>query len=124
MDRTIRVSLAPETVPYGDAFEHFLILECMRLNEYFKLDYRFSYLRTKDDAEIDLIIERPGEKDLLIEFKSTKKVKANDYRNLLHLSQAWDRPCEAQIWSNDHLEKKDQTVECLFWQNGLKKLFR
>ena len=39
---------------------NFIFLECIRLNDYLRKDFKFSYLRTKDDLEIDLIVERPG----------------------------------------------------------------
>jgi hypothetical protein len=45
----------------------FVLAECFRLNEYLKLNLKFSYLHTKDDVEIDLIVERPGNPDLLVE---------------------------------------------------------
>jgi hypothetical protein len=53
-------SLRPRTSAYGRVFEQFVILESNRMNDYLEPDFRFSYLRTKDDAEIDLIVERPG----------------------------------------------------------------
>jgi hypothetical protein len=54
---------------YGEVFEHYVILEAIRLANYFNLDYRFSYLKTKDDAEVDLIVDRPGKPHLFIEIK-------------------------------------------------------
>ena len=62
LSRLLTVPLVKSTATYGRAFEHFIILECMRLAHYYYPEYRFSYLRTKDDMEIDLIVERPGKK--------------------------------------------------------------
>ncbi len=45
----------------------------VRLNEYKQKDFRFSYLRAKDDAGIDLIVDRPGASTALVEIKSKQK---------------------------------------------------
>jgi hypothetical protein len=63
----IELPLAESTSAYGEAFEHFIINQCIQLASYFHRNYRFSYLATKDDAEIDLVVERPGQKILFID---------------------------------------------------------
>ena len=78
LERAFHQSLVPRTTAFGNAFEHFLILEIARLNDYYQNDYSLSYLRTKDDAEVDLILERPGAPLLLIEIKSTARVTERD----------------------------------------------
>ena len=87
------------------------------------MDFRLSYLRTKDDAEIDIIVERPGAEDLLVEIKSTTHVSADDYQTLVRFAKDWDRPCKAQVWSLDEMLKRDGDIECLPWTQGLKQLF-
>lgn len=123
LDRTLTVDFRPQTFAYGDAFEHWIIIEIYRLNEYFKKDFKLSYLRTKDDVEIDMIIERPGQRDLLLEIKSKKLVGAEDCKSGNTMAIAWDRDCDLQIWSQDPSEKRINKAYCLFWQTGLKKLF-
>ena len=54
LDKTLTVELKPGTYAYGRAFEHFIVVEAMRLSAYRQNDFRFSHLRTKDDAEIGL----------------------------------------------------------------------
>ncbi|HEY8272598.1 MAG TPA: DUF4143 domain-containing protein [Pseudobdellovibrionaceae bacterium] len=63
LDRTLSVELLPQTAAWGEAFEHWIILEIKKNADYHRLDWEFSYLSTKDDVEIDLIIDRPGEKN-------------------------------------------------------------
>ena len=82
LERTLEQDLHPRTWAFGQAFEHFIILEAIRLSSYFQPDWRFSYLRTKDDAEIDLIVDRPGRPTALIEIKSTDQVKKEDVATL------------------------------------------
>ncbi|OFZ15683.1 MAG: hypothetical protein A2Z20_10730 [Bdellovibrionales bacterium RBG_16_40_8] len=115
--------LVANTSEYGKAFEHFIILEIYKMCEYLKNDYRLSYLRTKDDAEIDLIVERPGEPDLLIEIKSTQNIQDHDVRALSKFVKTWDQSAEAILLSKDDMSKIINSVRCYPWQEGLKKFF-
>ena len=49
---------------------------------YAEKDFSISYLRTKDDAEIDLIIERPGMPRALVAIKSSTNVRPEDLGTL------------------------------------------
>jgi predicted AAA+ superfamily ATPase len=122
LTRQLSLPLLPSTSAYGDAFEHFIILECMKLASYFYSEYRFSYLRTKDDAEIDLIVERPGKPLLCIEIKSSMNVMPESLHSFLMLTK--EIPiCEAICFSNDPYAKKIEHVTVLPWQEGVKKYF-
>lgn len=118
------VPITPKTFEYGHAFEHFVILEFMRLNSYTEMDYKFSYLRTKEDKEIDLILERPGSPDLLIEIKSYAAVDRDDVKELKVFLDAWDRPAEAMLLSQDARRLNIQGVSCLPWREALNELFK
>jgi len=124
LKKTLDNTLVPQSYEFGDAFEHFLFLELRRLADYFKPDWSFSYLRTKDDAEVDLIIERPGLKTAAIEIKSTSNINQiekkifNGFKNLSHDIGN----CEAYLLSNDPTEQKIDNVWCLPWQKGLRIL--
>lgn len=121
LDRTLTVELKPGTYAYGKAFEHLVIAEAIRLNEYHQKDFRFSYLRTKDDAEIDLVVERPGTSTALVEIKSTSQVDDRDTRSLERF--AADIPkSEAFILSADPKAKRIGKVKAFPWQQGLKEL--
>ncbi len=85
--RSIKAPLSPGTYAYGRAFEHFFILECIRLNDYERADDRFYYMRTKDDVEIDLIIERPNREVWAIEVKSSERVDASDFNRAVALAK-------------------------------------
>lgn len=119
--RLLTVSLKPQTYAYGVAFEHFIINEIHRLQSYGRKDYQLSYLRTKDDAEIDLIIERPGLPLVLIEIKSTNRVTDSDTRSLSKFYKDFDK-CEAYCFSQDPHEKKIDNVVCLPWQKGFTEI--
>ena len=61
----LTLDLAPHTGAYGRCFEHFIIQQILALNDYHGSGWKLSYLRTKDDNEVDLVIERPEKKLLL-----------------------------------------------------------
>ncbi len=115
--------LRPRTFAFGQAFEHFIILECFKLNHYFRRNYNFSYLKTKDGLEVDLIIQRPGKKDLLVEIKSTDTIRTDQIRKIKNISLDWPKPCEAQAWSMDPSAQNIEGVRCFPWKQALKKLF-
>jgi len=121
LDRTLTVDLRPGTYAYGKAFEHFVILEALRLSAYKQNDYRFSYLRTKDDAEIDLIVERPGAPAALLEIKSSNRVDERDTRSLERFAAAMPGT-EAFCLSRDRIPRKIGSVRALPWQQGLCEL--
>lgn len=120
---TLTVPLSPRTSAFGDAFEHFIILECMKLASYFRLMYRFSYLHTKDDAEIDLIVERPGKPLLCIEIKSSEKVEEHDLRSLIYLSKDLSNS-EAVCFCNEPIKRKIGNIMIFPWREGLIEYFR
>ena len=80
-------------------------------------------MKTKDQSEVDLIVERPGKKDVLIEIKSTSHVHKKHSQTLCRFQKDWPQPCEAQIWSEETQAKKIDNVKCFSWKDGLKKLF-
>ena len=61
LSKTLTLPPIPSTHYYGDLFEQFIVTECLKLAGYNKSEYEFSYLRTENDVEVDLIVERPGE---------------------------------------------------------------
>ncbi|MFZ4405108.1 MAG: ATP-binding protein, partial [Pseudobdellovibrionaceae bacterium] len=123
LDRTLTVELLPQTSAYGDAFEHFIILEFVKQISYGRLDWELSYLRTKDDQEIDLIIDRPGKKRIFIEIKSKNKVTAEDANVLERLGHDVDAKAEKILLSQDPLPQNFGSTKALFWQAGLKQIF-
>ena len=123
LEGTSNVPLKSGTYGFGRAFEHFLLLECRRLNHYFRKKFRFSYLKTKDGLEVDLIVQRPGKKDLLVEIKSAKEVREKHTKTVQRLADVWPSSCEIQVWSRDPQTQKIKQAKCLHWETALKTLF-
>lgn len=121
MEGLLNVPVVPGTFGYGRAFEHFLLCECQRLNSYHRLDFKFSYLKTKTDLEIDLIVERPGQSTLLVEFKSSDNVSEQDAAVLNHFAD--DFPdAQLQVWSRDQRPKQFGRTKAVHWSEGLHAL--
>lgn len=122
LDRTLTQELIPNTYGFGRTFEHYVIIEAFRMNDYYSKDYKFSYLRTKDSAEIDLIIERPGLPDVFAEIKSTNKVDERDVKTVsAFISDI--KGARGFCLSRDPIVKKIGQIECLPWKDGLKTIF-
>lgn len=122
LSRRLAVPLIAKTSAYGAAFEHFIILEWIRLASYFQPDYRFSFIRTAADVEIDLVVERPGKPLLCMEIKSSDRVSDTDIRSFMKISR--DIPdCEAIVLSQDHFMKRFDHVTCYPWKQGLELYF-
>lgn len=122
LSRSLTVTLIPGTSAYGEAFEHFIILECIKLAAYNKYEFRFSYLKTKDDAEIDLVVERPELPILFIEIKSSTNVKAEDLTTFAELVKDFDH-AQAVCFSNDKYQKQIGDITVIPWQDGIKQFF-
>ena len=121
LSRTLNVPLNPGTYAYGRAFEHFVVTEALRRSDYLKNDFRFSYLRTKDGAEVDLVIERPGQPTVLVEIKSSTQVDPSDLRHLRAFAQ--DIPnAIAVCLSRESLPRLVDGVRILPWQQGLNEI--
>lgn len=125
LSRRLSVPLLPKTFGYGEAFEHYIILEFLRLDSYFQLDYRFSYIRTQEDVEVDLVVDRPGSTLLCIEIKSSNQIVEKDITSFIKITKDLDelKGCEAIVLSQDPFVKKYDHVTCYPWKEGLAKYF-
>jgi uncharacterized protein len=115
-------SLNSSTYEYGELFETFLMNEFFKLRSALNLHWKFSYLRTKDDVEIDLIIEKPRGKPILIEIKSKTRITPQDVGPLVQLGKAIDYG-QAYVLSRDTQGSEIQGVRCLPWEKGLREIF-
>lgn len=118
----LTLPLTPSTSQFGDAFEHFIILQCIQLASYYHRQYRFSYLKTKDDAEIDLIVERPGLPLLFIEIKSGTNVQPTHLATIKKIADDFGN-CEAICFSCDPYPKQIDNIKVLPWAQGIKTYF-
>ncbi len=119
----LTLPLTPSTSYFGELFEHFIILQCKQLASYYHRDYRFSYLKTKDDVEIDLIVERPGLPLLFIEIKSSPQVQIEHLKTLKKIAVDFGN-CEAICFSCDPYPKLIDGIRIFPWAEGIERYFK
>ena len=114
--------LNQSTYEYGELFETFVINEFFKLNEAREKRLAFSYFRTKDNVEIDLVVEPPRGKPKLVEIKSSKKLPTSkELRNMKSVGESLNTPFLYWL-SNSPTEAEIEGVRCLNWQTGLKEI--
>lgn len=121
LSRMLNVPLNRGTYAYGRAFEHFIMTEVFRRNDYLKADFRLSHLRSKDGAEVDLVIERPGQSTILVEIKSSQRVDDADLRHLSAFVR--DIPdAQAFCLSHEPRPRKVNDIHIVPWREGLEEI--
>jgi predicted AAA+ superfamily ATPase len=122
IDRFSIAKLIPGTSLYGPAFEHFIILEAVRRNEYKRKRAKLSYLRTKDGLEVDLVIEKPGEPPIFLEIKASDNIEMIELRSFERLIEA-DSRFRGVVLSRDKRQFSRGAIKCMHWQEGLRDIF-
>ena len=123
LQNTLRIPLQTGTYEFGKLFETFVINEIIRVNEYTKSRFDFSHLRVDNRLEIDLIVERPGSKTLLIEIKSKDRVDERDAKALALFVPDF-KNADALLLSRDPIRRQIGAVTCLYWQDGVERIFK
>lgn len=115
-------SLEPGNYEYGNLFETFLVNEFVKKISSYQKRWNLSYLRDNLDHEIDLIIEKPRGRLVLVEIKSFSHIKSDKLQDYIKLKNSI--PCEAAyLLSNDRENQVIQGIRCMHWQDGLKEIF-
>ena len=122
LTRTLSLPIVPRTSYYGEVFEQFIIVEIFKLCQYFQPEYRLTYLQTKDNFEIDLVVERPGKPLLFIEIKSTTQIQETTLSNLQRICDDFPE-AEMVCLSQDPYPKIYERIRALPWHQGVKELF-
>jgi predicted AAA+ superfamily ATPase len=87
LTKKLNISFENFSSDYGVKFEHFLICEIIKLNEYKRLDLTLSFYRTERGAEVDCVIETPAGNTIAIEIKSTSTPSPAHCRGLRSLKE-------------------------------------
>ncbi len=122
LEGTLDSGLTPSTYAYGEAFEHFVLLECLRLRDYTRSNDRFYYLRTKDDVVIDLIIQRSPKEIWAVEIKSSERVDEVEVRKREKLVKDLNAK-RFIVASRETRARREGTAEILPWQEFLNELY-
>jgi predicted AAA+ superfamily ATPase len=79
-------------------------------------------LKTKDDVEIDLIVERPGKKILCIEIKSSDTIREDKLPAFMNVVKDIENS-EAICISREPRAKKIGDIMVLPWMDALRQYF-
>lgn len=121
--RTIDQPLEESNYQYGNLFEHFIINQIRSEAAYAEKDYQYSFFKTFQDEEIDLVIDRPGRPLALVEIKSTNKIKEEHSRTILKLAANFDN-AELFLLSRDSQKKQFDALKCLHWEEGILEIIK
>ncbi len=121
LEQSLRAAVVSGTSYYGEVFEHFIILEFVRLNHYCETDYRLSYFSTKEGVEVDLVLSR-GSEVIFIEIKSSSVIDPVEVNKLKTIGKGNASRCfylsqcpTAELFDN---------VRCVHWKQGIQEIFK
>lgn len=107
---------------FGELFEQFVMSELQRVFSYRDPDAKLSYLRTKDDVEVDLVVERFGRPLTLVEIKSSRVVDPAAISRLAKLAN--ELQAEAYCLCRETDDRIVNSVNVMSWDRGIRKLAR
>ncbi len=113
--------LVPRSFEYGQLFETFIVNELHRRLTYQGKQFKLSYLRVKEDLEIDLIIERGKRAPTLVEIKSANRVDERHAKGLITLGDDFKSPKQYLI-SNDPDIKRFSNVLACPWTEAINRI--
>lgn len=110
--------LPPQSDLYGQAFEHFIVMEMIAYLHYRRLRLPLTYWRSTHGQEVDLII---GD-TMAIEIKSSQHIAPKHFKGLHVFAE--EKICQHHILlSQDPVPRKYESVEAIHWQSFLDKLW-
>jgi predicted AAA+ superfamily ATPase len=102
---------------YGELFEGTIVQELYRINDYFQLDLKFSYWRTNNDTEVDIVVSKgAGQPIAAIEIKSAKNPIQKDLRGLIAFKSEYPKVPQYCICRADRGYQTDEGVDILPYQ--------
>ncbi|CAN7631556.1 ATP-binding protein [Rhizobium sp. LjRoot258] len=83
-----RETLRRDRTRFGALLESFVVSELLKLASWSERRFSFSHYRTKDQDEVDLVIEDRRGRIIGIEVKASATVKSEDFKGLRQLQEA------------------------------------
>ena len=105
---------------FGQALEHFVLMEILAWRSYRERDVPVRYWRTKSGLEVDFVLGHEAE--VGIEVKGTRRVRPDDLKGIRAFSDE-QRPRRALVVSNDPAPRRTGNVDVLPWRTFLERLW-
>lgn len=123
LDGSIDFALQHGSFEYGTLLEQFIIAEISRQISYLELSVVPSFLATEGGVEIDLVLERAGRIEALIEIKSGSRVDIQDLRHLRSVGSKFSGAKCYCLYGGDSCYLEDQIKVCP-WREGIEQVMR
>jgi predicted AAA+ superfamily ATPase len=118
----LQAPLIKGTEEFGKVFEHWLIKEIIYKADYQRRNYKFSFYRVNDNAEVDLIIQKPTGEMIAIEIKASDNPKANKLSGLMSFAKVFPEAklvCASLVTNRRDL---DSGISIMPWQEVLEMI--
>ncbi len=123
LEGTLGQVIRPGTSNYGYAFEHFIMLECIRLNSYALNPFKISHFQTNSGGEIDLILSNQQE-TIAVEIKSSHQIDMIRVKQLARVSQGISaKKIKLFYLSQCEISSVIDSVTCVHWKKFLTDIF-
>ncbi|MCX6119122.1 MAG: DUF4143 domain-containing protein [Proteobacteria bacterium] len=108
----LSVPVRESTTRFGDLYEGMVVQEMIRANDYLNLDLKFSYWRTNNDMEVDIIVSRgAGQPLAAIEIRSSKTPERKEFHGLEAFKTDYPTVPQYCICRVDRAYTTDQGIE-------------
>ncbi len=108
----------PGTSLYGRLFEHFIIMEVLRLSDYFEKNFSLYHWRNAQQAEVDLIIE--SSKGLMAcEIKAKEVIHSQDVKGLKKFAEDYPNAQLICISLASHRYDLEEKIQVWPWREFL-----
>jgi predicted AAA+ superfamily ATPase len=104
---------------FGQAFEHFILMEISAHSSYSEVNYDINFWRTKSGLEVDFIL---GRGEVAIEVKGTSRVDNRDFNALGTFIQEYS-PRKAFMVCNEKTKRVHKGITVIPWREFLQDLW-
>lgn len=104
---------------FGQAFEHFLLMELLAYRAYTEKDFPIHFWRTKSGLEVDFVL---GGGEVALEIKGASHVDSSDLRPLKTFQEEY-RPAKALVVCNERAARRTGAISVLPWRQFLEELW-
>lgn len=104
---------------FGQAFEHFVLMEIRAHSSYSELNYDINFWRTKSGLEVDFIL---GRGEVAVEVKGTSRVDNRDFNALIAFTEQYS-PRKSFIVCNEKTKRVHKGITVIPWREFLQDLW-
>ncbi len=115
-----RIIKEEKGIQFGQAFEHFILMELLAHRSYYELDYKINYWRTKTGHEVDFVLNNGI---IAIEVKGSSRIDRRNIKGLENFIEDYNQKKAFVISNEKHPRMTDNNILILPWRDFLKKLW-